>query len=344
MVLLFLYIVIFIQATETTNMVDKLTEKQITDIAKNVVKNVVEKDVMQVLYVLKLEDLCYKLKRAIINKEYMLPEKISFERYLHKLMKVDDIIYTMNLLHECWLYAYPAFHFDCQPKDTMPQEDMLDKALNKFKHIGSSDDEGGDRSNDVKVSDYDFVKNEIDKHKIVASHIINYNKFVRLPKERKEECLDYLDSLWKTAKVVCKKKKIKIGTGFIINYSLIIPLSPNQIKAVFNAVSQKGCMNGDNDTGATFLAMFNQTTNAVENKIMWLETTKSKAPNYAMLYTMFETMGVKMTEFEKIIICRFIRTTEGDIKPEQLKTRKSNQSKQLKDFECMIKDAVKQSP
>lgn len=344
MVLLFLYIVIFIQATETTNMVDKLTEKQITDIAKNVVKNVVEKDVMQVLYVLKLEDLCYKLKRAIINKEYMLPEKISFERYLHKLMKVDDIIYTMNLLHECWLYAYPAFHFDCQPKDTMPQEDMLDKALNKFKHIGSSDDEGGDRSNDVKVSDYDFVKNEIDKHKIVASHIINYNKFVRLPKERKEECLDYLDSLWKTAKVVCKKKKIKIGTGFIINYSLITPLSPNQIKAVFNAVSQKGCMNGDNDTGATFLAMFNQTTNAVENKIMWLETTKSKAPNYAMLYTMFETMGVKMTEFEKIIICRFIRTTEGDIKPEQLKTRKSNQSKQLKDFECMIKDAVKQSP
>ena len=121
-------------------------------------------------------------------------------------------------------------------------------------------------------------------------------------------------------------------------------MSPNQIKAVFNAVSQKGCMNGDNDTGATFLAMFNQTTNAVENKIMWLETTKSKAPNYAMLYTMFETMGVKMTEFEKIIICRFIRTTEGDIKPEQLKTRKSNQSKQLKDFECMIKDAVKQSP
>lgn len=58
-------------------------------------------------------------------------------------------------------------------------------------------------------------------------------------------------------------------------------------------------MNGDDDTGTTFLAMFNQTTNAVENKIMWLETTKSKAPNYAMLYTMFETMGVKMTEFEK---------------------------------------------
>ena len=263
-------------------MVDKLTEKQITDIAKNVVKNVVEKDVMQVLYVLKLEDLCYKLKRAIINKECMLPEKISFERYLHKLMKVDDIIYTMNLLHECWLYAYPAFHFDCQPKDTMPQEDMLDKALNKFKHIEPSDDGDGDRSNDVKASDYDFVKNEIDKHKIVASHIINYNKFVRLPKERKKECLDYLDSLWNTAKGVCEKKKIEIGTGFVINYFLITPLSPSQIKAVFNVVSQKGCMNGDNDTGATFLAMFNQTTNAVENKIMWLETTKSKAPNYAI--------------------------------------------------------------
>ena len=325
-------------------MVDKLTERQITDIAKNVVKKVVEKDVMQVLYVLKLEDLCYKLKRAIIDKECMLPEKISFERYLHRLMKVDDIIYTMNLLHECWLYAHPAFHFDCQPKDTMSQEDMLDKALNKFKHIEPSDDEDGDRSNDIKVSDYDFVKNEVNKHKIWASHIINYKKFTNLPKERKEECLDYLDSLWNTAKVVCEKKKIEIGTGFIINYFLITPLSPNQIKAVFNAVSQKGCMNGDNDTGATFLAMFNQTTNAVENKIMWLETTKSKAPNYAMLYTMFETMGVKMTEFEKIIICRFIRTTEGDIKPEQLKTRKSNQSKQLKDFECMIKDAVKQSP
>lgn len=56
-------------------MVDKLTERQITDIAKNVVKKVVEKDVMQVLYVLKLEDLCYKLKRAIIDKECMLPEK-----------------------------------------------------------------------------------------------------------------------------------------------------------------------------------------------------------------------------------------------------------------------------
>ena len=317
MVLLFLYIVIFIQATETTNMVDKLTEKQITDIAKNVVKNVIEKDVMQVLYVLKLEDLCYKLKRAIIDKECMLPEKISFERYLHKLMKVDDIIHTMNLLHECWLYAYPAFHFDCQPKDTMPQEDMLDKALNKFKHIEPSDDGDGDRSNDVKASDYDFVKNEVGKHKIVASHIINYNKFVRLPKERKEECLDYLDSLWKTAKVVCEKKKIEIGTGFVINYFLITPLSPNQIKAVFNAVSQKGCMNGDDDTGTTFLAMFNQTTNAVENKIMWLETTKSKAPNYAMLYTMFETMGVKMTEFEKIIICRFIRTTEKQISKER---------------------------
>lgn len=52
-------------------------------------------------------------------------------------------------------------------------------------------------------------------------------------------------------------------------------------------------MNGDNDTEATFLAMFNQTTNAVENKITWLKTTKSQAPNYAMLYTMFETMGVK---------------------------------------------------
>lgn len=100
--------------------------------------------------------------------------KISFERYLHRLMKVDDIIYTMNLLHECWLYAHPAFHFDCQPKDTMSQEDMLDKALNKFKHIEPSDDEDGDRSNDIKVSDYDFVKNEVNKHKIWASHIINY--------------------------------------------------------------------------------------------------------------------------------------------------------------------------
>lgn len=325
-------------------MVDKLTERQVTDIAKNVVKNVVEKDVMQVLYVLKLEDLCYKLKRAIIDKECMLPEKISIERYLHRLMKVDDIIYIMNLLHECWLYAYPAFHFDCQPKDSMSQEDMLDKALNKFKHIELSDDEGGNKSNDVKVSDYDFVKNEVDKHGIGASHIINYNKFVSLPKERKEECLDYLDSLWNIAKVVCDKKKIKIGTGFIVNYFLITPLTPNQIKAVFNAVSQKGCMNGDNDTESTFLAMFNQTTNAVEKKIIWLETTKSKAPNYAMIYTMFETMGVNMTEFDKIIICRFIRTTEGDIKTEQLKTRKSNQSKQLEDFECMIKDAVTQSP
>lgn len=270
----------------------------------------------------KIEDFCTRLKDAVVDFNLKLPPLVSFERYLHRITDIEDVFYAMEQIHECWLHLHPSLLFDRPLKANMSADEFLDQVLSHP---------------DPK---YDVMKKEVDRNNISELTISAVKAYEQMDYRYKNAYRRYMDGLFSICKSVCDKFDIKIAENFTTTYALTSSLTKSQIDNVFKAVANDGKMNDDEDTAAAFRSLFSKTISAVEKKILWLDVAKSKTPTYASLYLMFKTMGVEMNEFHKNIICKVFTTPQGSIKPDQLKSRDSNNSEKLKAFEKLVKDAI----
>lgn len=278
------------------------------------------------LIIYKLEDLCTMFKGAIIHYNLNYPPLTIFERYIHKIKNRDDVLYVVELLHQCWLYIHPENLINRPLKQSISQYDMLDIALSNY-----------DENNLHPLYDLDKDTDRDNINELIISFTTN------LPQKYKAAYGKYVDGLLSICRSVCQHFEIELDDNFTIRYILKskLQLTTAQIDKVFKAVADEGMMNNDPDTAASFRALFESSVIAPEHKIVWLDTTKGHSPNYASLYTMFNTMGVEMDRYNRSVICKTFTTKDGNIiKEEQIKTRKSD--RQIK-LEKIIEETLKMS-
>lgn len=268
------------------------------------------------MYVYRLEELCMLLKSAVLDFSLKLPPQLSFERYLSRITGKDNLLYIIDLLHECWLFFHPIHFFDRPTKNELDAEQLLNLAFD------------GTNINVIDRNDFNVLYTRY------------YREFNRLSARLKDSYGHYMDDLLCVCKEVCGKFDLHLNDDFTISRCLISDknLSIAKIDKVFSAVASKGLMTNDTNTAAAFRALFKQVPTVVENQIVWLDCAKSKSPNYASLYVMFKTMGVKMDSSDKEIICSAFTTSKGVIRPEQLKPR--NESEQLNELQAIVEKAI----
>lgn len=270
-------------------------------------------------YVMRLEDLCFSLRCAIVDLSLKFPDLTTFERYLSRLSNTYDLIYIVGLLHRCWVYIYPFCLFDRPMKSRLDIEAALDQALCKYSREG--------------IHGYDFVKEEMEKHNFTILDTIREIQKPEVINKRKSAYREYMKGLYNITNAVCEKKHIRLNEDFTLQEALTTKLTPEQIRAVFDVIVKNGKMSSNEDTRSTFMSIFDSTINVTEGKILWLDVAKSHTPNYSTLYVLFKTMGVEMTNFNKAVICKFFKVKDIDgkeipIHPEKLKSRKKKSSKE----------------
>lgn len=273
----------------------------------------------------RLEDLCMILKNAVIELNSIFPPLRSFEKYLYMLTEEEDVRYIMNMIHECWLCVCPCYIVG------QPEYDAYDFIDSVFYGYNEAE------------PDYILTSQERERDRLYHQFCDN---FLGLNKRRQYDYKNYMADLNAICKVVCIKFDIKLTDYFTVirsnEFALKSKLSRAQVERVFKVVVQTGKMNGETDTKKVFRSLFGHIRCEKEKQITWLDTTKSKKPNYASLYAMFNTMGVEMTEYNRLLICKHFTTPQGAIEPTQLKSRKS--SGHLKQFEAQVKKALNLKP
>ena len=275
----------------------------------------------EVTYVQKLEDYCLMLRNAVLDLNLKLPPIVSFERYLTKIADISNVLYVMELLHECWIFLHPDFLFQRLTKVEMsPDKISVDQMLNLV----------FDDSNVAVIDRNDFNPLKIEHAKAI------YSLSARL----KSSYGDYMENLLSICKRVCQSFNIVLSENFTTSISLTShkELSVAQIDSVFTVMADEGLMTNTTETRAAFRAMFDNVLTAVETRIEWLDKAKNKSPNYASLYVMFDALGVEMSTSNKDIICRVFTTPNGGINPNQIKVR--DESKELNELRNKVKNAL----
>lgn len=276
----------------------------------------------QIIY--KLEDLCTMLNSAILHFNLNFPPVGTFERYLRRITDIDDLFHIMKILHQSWLYIHPYYLFERPLKDKLNQDVILDTVLSNY--------EDGPKYN---------YNADADRHNINELTLLHAKKYAQKSDKLKAAYGTYIYNLYIISKDVCNKFSIKLNDNFTISYTLISTnnLTMAQIDNVFKVVADDGMMYNDQDTAATFRALFESSVIVPEHKIVWLDTTKGHSPNYASLYTMFSTMGVEMDRYNRSVICHAFETPCGKIEDKQLKTRKTDKQTA---FKAKIEAALRQ--
>ncbi len=288
-------------------------------------KNMVSKED---LYVFRLEDYCSSLRNGIINANLTLPSISSFKFYFSKLQKVGNIEYVLELLHECWLLAYPDNMFNSAYKDTDPIK-ILDSSLSKYDNKDSS---YGDSS-------YDVVSEELNTSINITIAQIYYHNACK-NKDQLHLYREYIDKLYTAINSIFHSDEITIEKGFIPVCCLKTTLNRDQQLSLFKAISSEGFMVNDKMTQYSFLSLFSNTLHTSDKKIIWLDINKKNhQPTIASLYTMFSAIGVEMNTHNKSIICKlFIDANNNPISPESLKPR--NESESLRRIKSIVDEIL----
>lgn len=284
------------------------------------------------LKVYKAEKLCFSLKSALVNFDLNYPPIESFERNLQQITETGDVLYIMQLIHDCWCLVYPDALFD-RPTKRGIDIITLQTVLSKF-------------SGDNPEKNYDVITNEINKDDINVLKIKYYREFANLSARMQGAYRKYMQSLYEVCKTICKNHDIELESNFLIPDYIISTnkLTVAQVNNVFLAMANEKKMHNNPDTAAAFRALFGMTLNAVERRICWLDVSKSHKPNFLSLYKMFEAMGVEMNKFNRAIICKYFTTSDGAIEPESLRPREKNKSKARNRIEEMVKEALQIKP
>lgn len=283
------------------------------------------------VYVFRLEDYCYSLRNSIVDLSLKLPSYSSFKYYFNKLQQKEDIQYILELLHQCWTLVYPDTLFNAPLKN----ED-LDDALCKF--TGNQQHRYG--------NSYDLVTTELNGISNLYLAEAYYKRMQHARKVGDEQKLlliglqEFMSGLHQLILPVCARHNIFVREDFTIGGSLHVALNKEQLCTIFKAVAKNGYMYDNEDTQRNFLALFDNTLPAPQNRIMWLDRNKkNKQPSIASLYVMFQAMGVEMNIANKEVISHHYLDASGEqIVAENLKSR--NSSGNLSTIESLVKNAI----
>lgn len=276
----------------------------------------------------KLEDCCYRLRDAIIDVSLKFPEICTFKRYIDKIFVYDDLVYVTKLLHKCWCFAHPHYLTNTVSKNLSDNE-MLEMALSKFKHGASHEGTG-------------LLTEELDKtmNPLISAYIRKRvgSNFMAL-------CYDeYLKNLHGIVedKFKTMKKGVDLLDSFIVNRHLHSSknLTVKQLSSAFDVFAKQfSCCQDTDKNRSVFLSLFDVSYHVDEGEIFWedLGSAKGQLPSIASIYTIFDTLGIELNQFNKEIICEHICYGNGNINPEQIKPRNTDkQNKLRKAIEAVI--------
>ena len=65
-------------------------------------------------------------------------------------------------------------------------------------------------------------------------------------------------------------------------------------------------------------------------------SSKGREPSLASIYTTFDALGVDMSYSNKATICKYFTWQNGEIMPEQIKSRKNTKQNKLREAICAV--------
>ena len=268
----------------------------------------------------KAEEYCYTLRDAMIDMSLKFPEIATFERCLNKIKTYGNIAYIMRLLHRCWCFAYPKYLLDAVPKD-IPFDKMLDMMLSKYR----------------SPSMHSVITEELNKniHPLIMAY---YKAYIENGKMTMYYGT-YMDSLYNIAKNVCSQHSITLAEGFIISATIKTDKTTAQLSRVFDVISKRFKFCPDNaDCRRIFISIFDSSVSAPDGIIPWMDfgSSKGREPSLASIYTTFDALGVDMSYSNKATICKYFTWQNGEIMPEQIKSRKNTKQNKLREAICTV--------
>lgn len=169
-------------------------------------------------FLLRLEDLYFQLRKAILNHSLEYPELDMFERYLLKIKDASHIQYIMGLLRKANMLINPTLFFDKQFKKDVPQKDIITRYLSKYS------------GNEVSESDL----NKDAPTPLIMRH------FQSMEMTLKEEYGQYFRKLWTISKTVCLEHSINLGDNFVLVGHLTTKYEPPVLEKVFDVLVADG--------------------------------------------------------------------------------------------------------
>lgn len=272
-------------------------------------------------FLLRLEDLYFQLRKAILNHSLEYPELDMFERYLLKIKDASHIQYIMGLLRKANMLINPTLFFDKQFKKDVPQDVILSRYLTTYS------------GNKVSIS-------ELNKN---APTPLIMRHFQSMEMTLKEEYGQYFRELWTISKSVCLKHSIELGENFVLVGHLTTKYPTSVLENVFDVLVNDGYIKGTKEEKATFLSMFSTSVNAAEEPIRLVKMAKNGNINVSFLYVLFTKLLCKkeLSGIDKEIICRFfaLASAEERLAPDSIKPR--TKSKGLMNLENQLNQLLK---
>jgi len=256
----------------------------------------------------KLESLCYRLKCAIIDHSLKLPSLVSFRYYLDGIASESELSVVVEMLHDCWMYAFPNNLFDKAIKSESSLDDVL------------------------KTNVKDFDEND----NLNPLHLEYAKKFVSDGKESQSRTYDdyrlYFDKLNYIVSDRCLKSGLRIDERFMLTRFMLTDLSMAALKDIYQyLVSQKDIESNKEDI---FLAIFSASVIALSQKLRWTRRTKSGFTNYSCLFILMRTLAsdkVDDNEVKSVITSVFCEGDGTTIDVSKLKKRGESADQQLFD-------------
>ena len=258
----------------------------------------------------KLESLCYRLKCAIIDHSLKLPSLVSFRYYLDGISSETELGVVVEMLHDCWIYAFPIYMFDKPLKAGRSLDDIF------------------------RASAHDFDENDYISSPLHLSYAKEYalgNK-TRAQSRVPEDYARYLHRLYLMVNAQCLKHNLRIDARFMLAPLMPTDLSVVVLKNVYQYLVDRKYIEPNKESD--FIAIFSASVVALPEKLRWTYLTKSKLPNYSCLYSLMSTLAsntVSDEHVKSLIASVFCNGDGTSIDVSSFKKRKPSEVQQVFD-------------
>ena len=256
----------------------------------------------------KLESLCYRLKCTIIDHSLKLPSLASFRYYLDGIASETELGVVVEMLHDCWMYAYPTSMFDRSLKSGCSWTDVL---------VGAT--------KVLDENDYIDV--------LHLRYAAEFNLDKSNPKRRDfEDYEKYFVKLYHIVNDRCSGFGLRIDGRFMLTRVMPTDLSMAALKGIYQYLVSKKDIEPNKE--AVFLAIFSSSVIALSQTLRWMRTTKSGLTNYSCLFILMRTLASKNVddnEVKSVITSVFCEGDGKTIDVSKLKKRGESADQQVFD-------------
>ena len=257
----------------------------------------------------KLESLCYRLKCAIIDHSLKLPSLASFRYYLDGIASETELGVVVEMLHDCWMYAFPTSMFDKSLRSGCLWTDVL---------VGAT-----------KVLDENDYIDQL--HLRYVRYFNAKDKSNPQPRSF-EDYQRYIDKLYHIVNDRCLVFGLRIDGRFLITRFMPTDLSMAALKDIYQYLVSKKAIEPNKED--IFLAIFSASVIALSQKLRWMRTTKSGHTNYSCLFILMRTLAsekVDDNEVKSVITSVFCEGDGKTIDVSKLKKRAKSEDQQVFD-------------